>query len=294
MVIDAELVKRLISSQFPEWADLAVTPVQFDGWDNRTFRLGAHLSVRLPSASGYVDQVQKEQRWLPVLAPQLPLPIPAPVALGHPEAGYPYPWSVYRWLEGEIATVGRISDLVEFAGSLGRFLVALRAIDATDGPPPGPHNFYRGGPLTVYDTETREALAILGDTIDGGAATEVWQTALAARWAGGPVWFHGDVSRGNLLLGEGRLRAVIDFGTCGVGDPSCDLAIAWTMFRGESRSAFREAVQLDRGTWARGRGWAIWKALIVAAGMAGSNSANYAETSRRVIDEVIADHAATA
>ncbi len=289
MNIDAALAKRLVSEQFPEWADLPVTPVEPGGWDNRTFRLGDELSVRLPSAAGYAAQVDKEQHWLPRLAPQLPLPIPEPVALGQPDAGYPWKWSVYRWLEGEPATADRIADLGEFATTLGGFLAALQRADATGGPPPGAHNFFRGGPPDVYDAETREAIAILGDTIDGGAALDVWETALAADWSGAPVWFHGDISRGNLLVTDERLSAVIDFGTAGVGDPACDLAIAWTFFDGESRGAFRAALPLDDGTWARGRGWTIWKALIVAAGLAGSNSPDFEASSRRVIDRVIAD-----
>ena len=289
MNIDAALAKRLVSEQFPEWADLPVTPVEPGGWDNRTFRLGDELSVRLPSAAGYAAQVDKEQHWLPRLAPQLPLPIPEPVALGQPDAGYPWKWSVYRWLEGEPATADRIADLGEFATTLGGFLAALQRADATGGPPPGAHNFFRGGPPDVYDAETREAIAILGDTIDGGAALDVWETALAADWSGAPVWFHGDISRGNLLVTDERLSAVIDFGTAGVGDPACDLAIAWTFFDGESRGAFRAALPLDDGTWARGRGWTIWKALIVAAGLAGSNSPDFEASSRRVIDRVITD-----
>jgi|SRR5579884_2246034 len=287
--ISVALVRRLVATQFPRWAELPIRPVAAGGWDNRTFHLGDQLTVRLPSAANYALQVEKEQRWLPRLAPVLPLPIPAPVAMGVPAEGYPWPWSVYRWLAGEPATTAPIADMPQFATALAEFLVALQRADASTGPLPGVHNFYRGGPLNVYDAETRRAIAALAGEIDATAATAVWDAALATRWRGAPVWFHGDVAVGNLLLERGRLCAVIDFGTSGVGDPACDLAIAWTLFAGASREAFRAALPLDEATWARGRGWALWKALIVAARLAGTDRRE-AAASRRVIAEVLADH----
>jgi aminoglycoside phosphotransferase (APT) family kinase protein len=247
------------------------------------------MAVRLPSGPWYALQVAKEQKWLPRLAPLLPLPIPVPLAMGLPAEGYPWHWSVYRWLEGETASSERIADLRQFATELAQFLVALQRIDATGGPIPGRHNFFRGGLLTVYDAETRQAIAALDGKIDTDAASEVWEVALKATWHGSPVWFHGDVAAGNLLVKEGRLSAVIDFGTSGVGDPSCDLAIAWTLFEGESRDAFRAALQLDDATWARGRGWTLWKALITLAEHIDTNPLE-AGRARRVIDEVLADH----
>lgn len=288
--IDTALVARLVAGQFPEWAGLAVRPVPNDGWDNRTFRLGDRLSARLPSAEGYVLQVEKEHRWLPVLAPALSLPIPVPVARGNPAAGYPWPWSVYEWLDGETAALDRIDDLTEFARTLAEFLIELAAIDSRGGPGPGPHNGHRGGDPSFYDGETRAAIVSLGDRIDGAAATRVWDAALATRWTHEPVWFHGDVAVGNLLVRNGRLSAVIDFGTSGVGDPACDLVIAWTLLDGRSREEFRSTLAPDDGTWARGRGWALWKALIVAAGAAGTNSPGIGR-SLEVIDRVLADAA---
>jgi aminoglycoside phosphotransferase (APT) family kinase protein len=246
------------------------------------------MTVRLPSAESYVAQVEKEHRWLPELAPQLPLPIPVPLAKGAPAEGYPWPWSVYRWIEGETATLGRIGDLVKFATTLAGFLVALQQVDPTGGPSPGPHNFFRGGSLTVYDTETRQALSTLEGEIHTRAALAVWEAALDAAWHGPPVWFHGDVAWGNLLVEEGRLSAVIDFGTSGVGDPSCDLAISWTLFGGESREAFRAVLQPDDATWARGRGWVLWKSLITLAAHIETNPLEAARI-RREIDDVIAD-----
>ena len=287
--INVSLVRRLIAAQFPQWAGLPVTPVVLQGWDNRTFRLGKEMSVRLPSAERYTLQVEKEHRWLPKLAPLLPLPIPVPLAKGAPAAGYPWHWSVYRWLDGEPATAERIADLPQFATALAEFLTALQRIDSAGGPPPGRHNFFRGGPLTVYDAETRQAIAALDGKIDTDAASAMWEEALRATWHGSPVWLHGDVAAGNLLVEGGRLSAVIDFGTSGVGDPSCDLAIAWTLFGGESRDAFRAALQLDNATWARGRGWTLWKGLITLAEHIDTNPLE-AGRARCVIDEVLTDH----
>ena len=287
--INASLVRRLIAAQFPKWADLPVAPALPQGWDNRTFRLGEHMTVRLPSAERYAAQVEKEHEWLPKLAPHLPLPIPIPLAKGAPADGYPWRWSVYRWLEGETATIERIIDLRRFATDLAGFLTALQRIDPTGGPSPGRHNFFRGGPLTVYDAETKRALSALEGRIDTDAASSAWEAALAATWQGPPVWVHGDVAAGNLLVEEGRLSAVIDFGTSGVGDPACDLAIAWSFFREESHDAFRAAFDLDDATWARGLGWTLWKALITLAGRIDTNSSEAGEA-RRIIDEVLADH----
>jgi aminoglycoside phosphotransferase (APT) family kinase protein len=289
LVIDETLVRSLVDAQFPQWSQLPIRPVTAGGWNNKTFHLGESMLVRLPSAAGYAAQVKKEQRWLPILAPLLPLPIPTPLALGAPAKGYPWPWSIYGWLKGDVALPDRIDDLRDFATRLGQFLVALQRIDTTGGPRPGPHNFYRGGSLQTYDAQTQQAIAMLNGKIDTAAATEVWDTALVATWQGLPVWVHGDVSLGNLLVLDGSLSAVIDFGILGVGDPACDLAIAWTLFKGDSREAFRAALSFDAGTWARGRGWTLWKALIIAAGLSSSNAIE-ATQPWRIIDEILADH----
>jgi aminoglycoside phosphotransferase (APT) family kinase protein len=287
--IDASLVRTLVASQFPEWAYLPIKPVAFGGWDNRTFHLGEGLTVRLPSAARYSAQVEKEQRWLPRLAPLLPLPIPVPLAMGVPAQGYPWHWSVYRWLEGQDATIEHIADLRQFALTLAEFLLALQRIDPAGGAAPGPHNFYRGGSLEIYDAQTRQAIRDLAGTIDRDAVTSVWDDALKASWRGRPVWLHGDVSAGNLLVTRGRLSAVIDFGSMGVGDPACDVVIAWTLFARESREAFRAALPLDTGTWVRGRGWALWKALITLVEDRSSCSLEAAKA-RQVVSEVVAEH----
>lgn len=288
--ITPELVSRLIATQFPQWAELPVRRVDADGWDNATFRLGEHMSVRLPSSPAYAEQAGKEHRWLPVLAPQLPLPIPEPLALGQPGCGFPRPWSVNRWIDGQTAEAGTVASLPEFAADLVGFLAALYEVDPSGGPGPGQHNFFRGGPLAYYDAETREALAALDGHIDTGLAAEVWQAALASRWDGPPVWFHGDAQPGNLLLDSaGRLSAVIDFGTSGVGDPACDTTIAWTFFSGESRRVFKERLPVDEATWTRGRGWAIWKAMIVLVPALDTDPAD-AEFTKGVIASILADH----
>jgi aminoglycoside phosphotransferase (APT) family kinase protein len=297
--ITPAVVSRLVADQFPQWADLAVSLVALDGWDNTTFRLGEHLSVRLPSADPYVAQVDKEHKWLPKLASQLPLPIPEPLAKGAPGDGFPRPWSVYRWLAGEHATVERVSDLSRFATDLADFLAALYEIDPAGGPAAGAHSFFRGGPVRTYDDETRATIAALNGEIDADAATEVWEAALAARWHGPSVWVHGDVTAANLLVVDGRLSAVIDFGCSAVGDPACDVTIAWTLFSGDSREAFRERLPVDDGTWARGRGWALWKALITLANALKGDAARedlaglrfgWRLSPRQVIEDVLADH----
>lgn len=286
MEIDAALVTRLIAAQFPQWAHLPVRALDPQGVDNRTFRLGENLLARLPSAEGYALQVEKEHHWLPLLAPQLPLAIPEPQAMGAPGPGYPLHWSVYRWIEGSTATVERIANLPAFAADLAEFLRALQRIDTTGGPPPGPHNFQRGAPLVVYDGDTRRSLAALQGRIDTGAADALWQAAIQTAWQNAPVWLHGDVAAPNLLVNAGRLSAVIDFGCLGVGDPACDLTIAWTFFSGESRAAFRAGLPLDTHTWLRARGWALWKALITLEKHIDADPVK-AEKARRIIAEVL-------
>lgn len=284
--IDPALVARLIKAQFPRWAELPVISIAPGGWDNRSFRLGDRMVVRLPSTACYSAQIEKEQRWLPILARELPVPIPVPLALGQPGENYPWRWSVYGWLEGETAARHPPVDSLQFARSLAAFLFALQRIDASEGPGAGDHNFYRGGPLEHYDLETRQAIARLEGSIDTLKVVGVWEAALGSRWRQPPVWVHGDISPENLLVSGGELGAVIDFGCCGVGDPACDLVMAWTFFGARERAAFRAALPLDSGTWTRGRGWALWKALISLAGAVGSARGDPAHfTLRQALDD---------
>lgn len=264
--ITVELVSQLVSEQFPQWAGLEIRPVALDGWDNTTFRVGDDKSARLPSHEMYVPQIDKEHRWLPVLAAQLPLEIPKPIAKGRPGCGFPRPWSVYGWLEGDPVAIVGVKDRDQLAEDLGQFLVALQRAGTRGGPPPGPHSFNRGGPVSAWDQQTRSAIDQCADEIDACGALEAWEAALAAEWSGPDVWAHGDITGSNLLLSHDRLCAVIDFGCAAVGDPACDLTAAWTMFAGTSRERFMATLQLDEATWARARGWALWKALIEIPG----------------------------
>ncbi len=288
--VSAETVAALVAEQFPQWAHLPIEMVEHSGWDNRSFRLGETMLIRLPSASRYVVQVEKEQLWLPYIASRLQLPIPEPLALGQPGQGFPWPWSIYRWLDGKpLAMELDQTDLHQLARDVAGFLTALQAIDASNGPAAGIHNFHRGGSLSVYSDETHAAIETLSDEIDVDLARDVWAKSTASGWQGAPVWVHGDVAEGNLLVKDGRLSAVIDFGSCAVGDPSTDLILAWTLLDRDSRRVFRECLPFDLQTWQRGRGWALWKALITLAAQR-PNRTHLAEWSRRTIREIFSDH----
>jgi len=260
--ITPELIRQLLTEQFPQWAQLPIWPVDRAGWDNVTMRLGDTMSVRLPSAERYSSQVAKEHRWLPVLREHLPLDIPRPNGKGAPGPHFPRPWSVYGWLPGQEAALVRVPDLVAAAEDLSGFLEALHRIDVTGGPAAGLHSFYRGASPAHWDESARTAIEALAGVIDAPRAKEVWETALDSGWTGSPVWYHGDMSAANVLVRDGKLTAVIDFGGCGVGDPACDLVVAWTFLHGDSRETFRRGLQLDEATWARARGWMLWKAAI--------------------------------
>ena len=287
--ITVELVARLIASQFPQLATLPLTPVAESGVDNRTFRLGAAYSVRLPSADRYAHQVDKEHRWLPMLARHLPLPIPQPWARGTPEHGYPWHWSIFRWLPGaSIAASQPPGDLNGLAADLGSFLAALHRIDPTNGPPATDRNWFRAS-ANARDRQTRAAITALDGVIDTAAAIRVWDAARRTPEVESPVWIHGDVRAGNLLVVEDQLRAVIDFGCCGIGDPAFDLEVAWDLLSEESRATFRERLELDDATWARARGWKLWAASrALVEGL--ETGAEWVESLRRVIAEVLSDH----
>ncbi|WP_329621940.1 aminoglycoside phosphotransferase family protein [Streptomyces sp. NBC_01255] len=260
-LIDTALVERLIAAQFPEWAGLPVREVDSAGTDNAMFRLGDEFAVRLPKADWAAGQAAKEQRWLPHLAPHLPLPIPVPVGHGVPGEGFDHPWSVFGWLDGADTFTAPLTDLAQAAVELGRFGAALRAVDATGGPASS-----RGGPVTAWEEgHMPGAIRALGadGTVDAELATAAWEAVLRLpQWQRAPVWIHGDLLPGNLLGRAGRLSAVIDFGGLGVGDPACDTMPAWTLLTAETRPLFREAAQIDDATWERGRGWALCWGLV--------------------------------
>jgi aminoglycoside phosphotransferase (APT) family kinase protein len=250
---DADLVRRLLASQFPQWAALRIERVSSAGTDNAIYRLGDDLAVRLPRIHWAVDTVAKEQKWLPVLAPQLPLAVPVPVAAGEPDEEFPYPWGVVRWLPGELATVDRLEDPVDAARDLAAFVRALRSIDATGGP-----KHHRGQPVRLGDEMVRKGIAGVRDEIDADAVIAAWDRVMAAPdYEGPPVWFHGDLSYLNVLARNGKLTGVIDWGTCGVGDPAIDTLVAWSLFPPDARQAYRNALDVDDATWERGKGWVL-------------------------------------
>ncbi len=283
--IDLPLMQRLVAKQFPDWADLPLKPVPSAGTDNALYRLGNDMVVRLPRIDWAVENVDKEFKWLPRLAPHLPVSIPSPLAKGTPTAEYPWPWAVYHWLEGSNPIVGQISDPELLTQDLIAFILALHKIDLQDGPVSN-----RGVPLEQQDIETRKALKQLDGMIDVQAAAALWEAALRApKWSKPPVWVHGDLSPGNLLIQNDRLSAVIDFGNLGVGDPACDLIIAWNLLPAHMRHAFRTGLGVDDATWQRGRGWALSCALIALPYYKDTNPA-LANNARYVIQEIIEEN----
>ncbi|MFJ6698178.1 aminoglycoside phosphotransferase family protein [Streptomyces sp. NPDC091272] len=293
--IDVPLVRRLIAAQFPQWATLPVEAVASSGTENAMFRLGTDLAVRLPRIARAVADVEREQRWLPELGARLPLPIPAPVGTGVAGAGFPWAWSVYRWLEGSNPVVGHVPHPVLLAAELAEFVTALRRIE----PVPGAPVSGRGGPLASPGrvTATRDAIEELRglpeEGVDADAVTAVWEAALAlpgSATAGTAHWVHGDLSPGNVLLRDGRLSAVIDFGTVGVGGDTVDLAPAWNLLPAEARPAFRAGLRADDAAWELGRAWALSIALIQLPYYRKTNPA-LAANSRHVIREVLTDAA---
>ncbi len=285
---DVALIRRLLSGQFPQWMDLPISRVTSYGTDNDIYRLGDQLAVRLPRRPGWaVAQVQLEARWLPKLAPQLPLALPVQVAMGHPAERYPFHWAVYEWLPGSDAN-GTIGDLNQAAVDLAGFVTALRRVDTTGAHPRIPHA--RGGPLAEADEMVRSSVAQLGNRIDGDAVLRSWAESLSApEWDRPDVWVHGDLLPGNLLVADGRLSAVIDFGGLNVGDPACDLQPAWNIFSGDSRQRFRAELGADDASWLRGRGWAL-QAVIGISDYWDTNPGIVAQCSH-ALAQVLADSA---
>ncbi|MEV1246044.1 aminoglycoside phosphotransferase family protein [Nonomuraea sp. NPDC050022] len=311
-LIDAALVRRLVDAQFPQWAELPLKLLEPAGSDHVIYRLGEELSVRLPRHTGAIGQAKKEYEWLPRLAPHLPLAIPVPVGVGEPGYGYPWPWAVSRWLDGEVATVETLASSSEAAVELAEFLTALQRFAPGDIPAASAREDLTGRPLADRDRATRAAIAQVGTTsgvvsgvasgaasgaavdtglgavFDAAAMTELWDAALSVPgWDRPPVWFHGDFHTGNLLTADGRLSAVIDFGELGIGDPACDLTIAFTLMSAESRTAFRAALGVDDDTWTRGRGWALATGLNAYTSYAATNPRVAAQTTRQITEALI-------
>ncbi|WP_327107863.1 aminoglycoside phosphotransferase family protein [Nonomuraea glycinis] len=281
-MIDAALVRRLVDTQFPQWSGLPLRLLDPAGSDHVIYRLGERLSVRLPRHAGAIGQAEKELEWLPRLAPRLPLAIPVPVGVGEPDFGYPWRWAVSRWLDGEVATVEALADSSVAAVELAEFLAALQRFESQAV------KDLTGRPLADRDDETRAAIAEAGGVFDATAMTELWDAAVRAPgWDRPPVWFHGDFHTGNLLTVDGRLSAVIDFGGLGIGDPACDLTIAFTLMSAGSRAAFRAALDVDDATWTRGRGWALTTGLNAYTTYAATNPRIATQTTRQITEALI-------
>ncbi|TDD81516.1 aminoglycoside phosphotransferase family protein [Actinomadura rubrisoli] len=286
--IDAALVRKLVDTQFPQWTRLPLELLDPAGSDHVIYRLGEELSVRLPRHADAIGQARKEAEWLPRLAPHLPLAIPVPAGVGEPAFGYPWPWAVSHWLDGEVATVEALSDSSETAVGLAEFLTALQQFTPEDMPDEGARADLTVEPLADRDRETRAAIADVDGVFDTAAMTELWDQALSAPGWGRPaVWFHGDFHTGNLLTVDGRLSAVIDFGELGIGDPARDLIIAFTLMSAGTRAAFRAALGVDDATWTRGRGWALATGLNAYTSYAAVNPRVAAQTTRQITQALI-------
>ncbi|MFH8342863.1 aminoglycoside phosphotransferase family protein [Streptomyces sp. AM6-12] len=286
--IDAALARRLVDTQFPQWAELPLKLLDPAGSDHVIYRLGEDLSVRLPRHAGAIRQAMKESEWLPRLAPRLPLAIPVPAGVGEPDFGYPWPWAVSRWLDGDVATAEALADSSRAAVQLAEFLIALQTFVPEDFPVEDAREDLTGRPLTDRDRATRAAIAEVDGAFDAAAMTELWDAALSAPgWDGPPVWFHGDFHTGNLLTVAGRLSAVIDFGELGIGDPACDLTIAFTLMSAGSRAVFRATLGVDDATWTRGRGWALATGLNAYISYAAVNPRVAAQTTRQITEALL-------
>ena len=270
--IDHALVRRLLADQFPQWAKLPLRAVPSHGTDNTIYRVGDDMCVRLPQIARAVPNISKEQYWLSRLAPHLPLRVPRILGEGRPAAGYPWTWSVMDWIDGEEASLDRLTDPLAAAAMLGQFLVALRRVDASDAPRSGPETGGRGLPLCARDELTRRALREmaampqLDDLLELPRLERIRDDALRLpEYQQPPRWCHFDLHAGNMLALDGRLSAVIDWGMAGAGDPAAELHVAWSWARPEAREVLRDAAEIDEHTWARGRAWALSIAVIQIA-----------------------------
>ena len=285
------LVRRLLAAQHPQWADLPLTVAGEWGTDHAMYRLGDDLVVRLPRICWAVKAVAAEQRWLPFLGPQLPVEIPEVVATGEPGEGYPWPWTVLTWIEGEHPPTVDWWGAEQLAVHLARFNRAVAALDPTDGPIAGsPGGPQRGIPIRLRDEQVRGCIAQVADEFDADGLLAAWEAdAFVADHEGDPVWVHGDLTPGNLLLREGRLTGVLDFGGVSVGDPAVGLLPAWNLFAGQARRTFRDSSDADEAAWRRGRAWALSIAVVALPYYRDSFPAISA-SSRRVLTEVLGDH----
>lgn len=284
--ITPELAHKLILKQFPEYGHLPVKSVEKQGHDNRSFRLGDEMLIRMPTDEQYALKVAKEQDLLPKLASYLSFDITAPIKMGALSADYPYPFSIYKWLEGKSINLINKEEinLEELAFDMAIFLKELQLIKDVSGSMPGQHNWWRGDHISVYDKDAQEQIAKLAGIIDAEKAMDLWNRALSTKWNKVPVWIHGDFAIGNMLMKDGKLSAVIDFGGIGMGDPACDLVIAWTYLEEKSREIFIREMNLDEDTWTRAKAWALWKASFHLC-----ENSNAGSEHKRIIKEVLSE-----
>ena len=281
--IDSDLVRRLIAAQLPHLRDLPISEIASTGTVNAIFRLGGDLSVRLPRVSGSADDLARELAWLPKLAGRLPIAIPEPMVTGRPGKGFPFPWAVYRWIEGETYLARRVDDERQAAIDLAGFITQLRRMDGSSAPPTGRQ------PLRELDAVTRDAIQSLRGVVDTNAVTAAWDISLQAPpWDGNGVWLHCDLLPSNLLVAAGRLKAIIDFGSTGIGDPAHDVVPAWSVFDVAGRLAFRNALRVDDATWARARAYALHQALLIIPYYRETNPA-FVDAAKRTTQRVIHD-----
>ena len=284
--IDVALVRRLVAAQFPEIGDVTIRPVRSTGTVNAIYRLGDHLYARLPRMAEWVASLETEWTLLPKLAPHLTLRIPTPVAMGSPAPGYPFSWAVYEWMDGKPYADELIDDEKQAANDLARFVSELRGVEPVTGVP-------RAGrePLAALDGETREAIESAHEVIDSRVATSAWERALEAPpWQGTPVWIHSDLLRPNILVDRGRLRAVIDFGGAGIGDPATDVIAAWSVFGPVGRLVFRRSLAVDDATYNRARGIALHQAVMIIPYYKETNP-DFVALAKRTIEQILADSA---
>ena len=287
--IDESLARALVASQFPRWASLPITHVRSGGTENVVFRLGDDLALRMPMTRGAVGGLLKEVRWLPVVAPHVSLAVPEVVAVGEPDEGYPFPWAVVRWLEGQDALAARVDSADRLAQDLGAFVQELQSIDMTDAPAPGSEGFVRGVPIAQREEHFRSAVAECDGLVDVERVTAIWDDALAAPlWDGPPVWLHADLIPGNLLVREGRLAGILDFGAMATGDPAYDLTPAWHVLEGAARARFLALTGADDATVRRARGLVVSGGVIAWPYYLHTNPAMVA-IARRGIEAVLAD-----
>ena len=287
-LINVDLVKNLIADQFPEYAHLTIAPVEKQGHDNRTFRLGDDMLARIPSAKYYALKVPKEQEFLPLLKPYFSVDIPVPIKMGSPSSYYPFNFSIYNWLNGISANHLEFDNksLESISVQLAKFLKELHGIQGVNGPSPGKHNGWGGDHVSVYDQGARKQIAELSKIIDEHKAMKFWESACKITPNKNPVWIHGDFAFGNFLINDGKLSGVIDFGGMAVGDPASDLVIAWTFLKDKSREIFIETMNYDLDTWNRARAWALWKATFELCQTKNKNS-SYAIKQKQIIKEVL-------